>query len=323
MALPGFWSLSAQAQPLIREIKSLHALLDPFCDYENDLENDSLLVECAVPGTDDGILDEIFSRLVDHEGKLRKLELQTWFRGKEDGRDAILSIRAGAGGVDAMDWAEKLERMYWRWLTRSGYEAEIVDRLKGEEAGIHRSMMEVRGPFAFGRLKSEQGVHRVCHISEFDAEKKKQTSFAAVEVIPVYPEVEIRVQEIDIETDTMRSGGPGGQGVQTTDSAVRVRHIPSGIMVKCQSQRSQIQNKRTALEILAAKLRELEEEKRSGRKGPKLEASFGHQTRTYVLEPYTLVKDHRTQYETGNVEKVLDGDLDGFVEAFLKWRKAE
>jgi len=232
----------------------------------------------------------------------------------------VLTVRSGAGGVDSMDWAEQLERMYWRWLTRSGFEAEITERAEGEEAGIHRSVIEVRGAFAYGRLKGETGVHRVCHISEFDAERKKQTSFAAVEAIPLRAETSIEVQEKDLEVETFCSGGPGGQNVNKVASAVRIRHVPTGVMVKCQSQRSQIQNKTKALEILSARLRKREEELRAGGRGPRIEAAFGHQIRTYVLEPYQLVKDHRTEHETGNARRVLDGDLDGFVDAFLRKR---
>lgn len=240
-----------------------------------------------------------------------------FFRHPDDRRDALLVLHAGAGGVDAMDWAERLERMYWRWLTKAGFEAEIVDRLEGEEAGIHRSMIEVHGPFAYGRLKGEAGVHRVCHISKFDAQRKKQTSFASVESIPMYPEASVDLREVDVEFDTFAAGGPGGQHVNKTQSAVRVRHLPTGLTVKCQSQRSQIQNRRTALELLASKLRRLEEEKRRP-KGEKADASFGHQIRTYVLEPYQLVKDHRTGHETGNAGAVLDGGLGGFMEAYLR-----
>jgi len=244
------------------------------------------------------------------------IERQTMFKGKDDLRNAVISIQSGAGGVDAMDWAEQLERMYLRYFTREGLEAEITDRLAGGSAGIHYSEIEVRGPYAYGKLRGERGVHRIQHVSKFDSNGKKQTSFAAVDVLPVYSKVVVELEEKDLEVETMRSGGPGGQGVQTTDSAVRVRHIPSGLMVRCQNHRSQLQNKENALEILASKLRQAREDKMERR--PKLEASFGHQIRSYVLEPYQLVKDHRTGCETSAASKVLDGDLGEFVESFLR-----
>jgi len=265
------------------------------------------------------VLAEIGGRLEAHRTALRAIEARALFKGADDRRDAILTVRCGAGGIDAMDWAEKLERMYYRHLTRAGFEVEIVDRLQGEGAGIHHSEMEVRGPYAFGTLRGEVGVHRVCHISEFDANGKKQTSFAAVDAIPVWPETAVAVREADLETETFCSGGPGGQNVNKVATAVRIRHRPSGITVKCQSQRSQIQNKRTAMELLVSRLKRLEEERRP-RGGGRVEAAFGHQIRTYVLEPYQLVKDHRTDHERRDADRVLDGDIGGFVEAFLRRR---
>lgn len=262
------------------------------------------------------MIKEIFQVAPSLEKRLEVIEHQALFKSPDDRRDAILTIQAGAGGVDAMDWAEQLERMYLRYFSKEGLEASITDRLSGGSAGIHYSEIEVRGPYAYGKLKGERGVHRIQHVSKFDSNGKKQTSFSAVDVVAVHLEVAAEILEKDIEVETMRSGGPGGQGVQTTDSAVRVRHIPSGLMVRCQSHRSQLQNKENAMEILASKLRQAQEDKRERK--PKLEASFGHQIRTYVLEPYQLVKDHRTDHETSAAGKVLDGDLDGFVEAYLR-----
>ena len=281
------------------------------------LQEDLDLVGLAEDGIDGELLAEIGGRLGEREAALRQLELAAFFRHPDDGRDAILTVRCGAGGLDAMDWAERLERMYYRHLTRAGFEVEIVDRLAGENVGIHHSEMEVRGPYAFGTLRGEVGVHRVCHISEFDANGKKQTSFAAVDAIPVWPETAVAVDESDLETETFCSGGPGGQNVNKVATAVRIRHRPSGIVVKCQSQRSQIQNKRTAIELLVSRLKRLEEERRP-RGGGRVEAAFGHQIRTYVLEPYQLVKDHRTGHERRDASRVLDGDLGGFTEAFLR-----
>lgn len=261
------------------------------------------------------MIQEIDGNVPGLSERLAVIEHQALFRHPDDRRGAILTIQSGAGGVDAMDWAEQLERMYLRYFTKEGLEASITDRLEGGSAGIHYSEIEVHGPYAYGKLRGERGVHRIQHVSAFDANGKKQTSFAAVDVVAVHPEVASEILEKDIEVETMRSGGPGGQGVQTTDSAVRVRHIPSGLMVRCQSHRSQLQNKENALEILASKLRQVAEDKKERR--PKLEASFGHQIRTYVLEPYQLVKDHRSGYETGKAKAVLDGDLAGFQDAYL------
>lgn len=321
MSAPDFWSDPHSARTLIARLKSIRSSIDPFVTLKAALQEDVGLLDLADPEADRDLIVEIEGRASSHEKALKRVEAQAYFSGKDDSRDAILSIRAGTGGVDAMDWAEQLERMYWRWLTKAGYEAVIVDRLEGGEAGIHRSMIEVRGPNAHGLLRGEMGVHRICHISKFDSNGKKQTSFAAVEVSPIYPEVTVNIDELDVETETFCSGGPGGQNVNKTSSAVRVRHRPSGLMVKCQSQRSQFQNKNTALELLASKLQALEDEKR-GIRGPKLEAGFGHQIRTYWLEPYQLVKDHRTDFETSDAHGVLDGDLDGISEAFLRMPKS-
>jgi peptide chain release factor 2 len=317
MALPGFWSVQEAARPLVAELKSLLSVTEPFERLRSAVQDDSDLVAIADERADLGLLDEAAVRLGAHRAGLRQIETKALFRGGDDARDAILLVHAGAGGVDAMDWAERLERMYWRWLTRNGFEAEIADRLEGEEAGIHRSMIEVRGPFAYGHLRGEAGVHRVCHISEFDAQGKKQTSFASVDVVAVHPEARIDLREVDMEMETFSAGGPGGQHVNKTQSAVRIRHLPTGIAVKCQSQRSQIQNRRTALELLAAKLLHLEEDRRRP-KGAKTDVSFGHQIRTYVLEPYQLVKDHRTGHEVRDARAVLDGDVGGFIDAFLR-----
>jgi peptide chain release factor 2 len=263
------------------------------------------------------LVEEIRLQISKREDDLKKIETITFFRHPDDQRDAILSIRSGAGGTDAMDWTEQLERMYYRWLTDLGFDVEIVDRMTGSEAGIHHSEIEVRGPYAYGHLLSEIGVHRVCHISDFDANHKKQTSFAAVDAVPRHPEVTVDLKDADLDIETFCSGGPGGQNVNKVASAVRIRHLPTGLMAKCQSQRSQIQNRDQAMEILASKVLRFEKEKREV-KGGRTEAAFGHQIRTYVLQPYTLVKDHRTEHETGNARKVLDGDLGGFVDAFLR-----
>lgn len=248
--------------------------------------------------------------------RLEVIERQALFSGKDDLRNAVVTIQSGAGGVDAMDWAEQLERMYLRYLEREGFQAAITDRFEGGAAGIHYSEIEVRGPYAYGKLRGERGVHRIQHVSKFDSNGKKQTSFAAVDVVAVHPEVASAILDKDLEIDTFCSGGPGGQNVNKVASAVRIRHLPTGLTVKCQNHRSQLQNKDNALEILASKLRQAQEDKIERR--PKLEASFGHQIRTYVLEPYQLVKDHRTEFETSAAGRVLDGEIGGFVDAYLR-----
>ncbi len=316
MAAPDFWSRPDHARALIEEQKSLRKLTRPIEVLSADLKEQMELVELADPVKDSLLLDEILQILPRLEERLRTADLGSLFSGPDDRRDAILTIQAGAGGVDAMDWAEQLERMYQRYLEREGFEISITDRLEGGDAGIHYAEIEVRGPHAYGKLRGERGVHRICHISDFDSNGKKQTSFAAVDVVPVHAEVVVELAERDLEVETFCSGGPGGQNVNKVASAVRIRHLPTGIMAKCQNHRSQWQNRQSAMEILASKIRQAGEDRKERR--PKLEASFGHQMRTYVLEPYQLVKDHRTGFETAAARRVLDGDLKGFVEAYLR-----
>lgn len=303
---------------VLEESKRLRTEISCSADLAAALDEDLELVELADPEVDGQVLTEIQASQADRRRRHAELERRAFFQGPDDGRDAILTIRAGAGGVDAMDWAEQLERMYMRWLGKTGFQASIVDRLRGEEAGIHRTELEVRGPFAYGYLRGEAGVHRICHISDFDAQGKKQTSFAAVEAVPVHPEAAVDLREQDLEFDTFCSGGPGGQNVNKVASAVRIRHLPTGTIVKCQSSRSQLDNKRKALEILGSRLRAAAEAARAADRGPKVDASFGHQIRTYVVEPYQMVKDHRTGFECSNTKAVLDGALGPLVEAYLK-----
>jgi peptide chain release factor 2 len=273
------------------------------------------LVTLSDSDADADLLGEIQGGLEGFQKRLSAFDRQALFRHQDDQRGAILTIQSGAGGVDAMDWAQQLERMYLKYMENEGLSASITDRLEGGSAGIHYSEIEVRGLYAYGKLRSERGVHRIQHVSAFDANGKKQTSFAAVDVMPLFPATVVEILEKDLDFDTFCSGGPGGQNVNKVASAVRVRHLPTGLIVKCQNHRSQHENKRTALGILASKLRQREEDNKERR--PKLEASFGHQIRTYVLEPYQLVKDHRTGCETSNAKSVLDGDLVSFREAFL------
>lgn len=292
--------------------------MEPFLGLRADLKERLELVALADPGTDQEVLSELESDLVALKGRLGLLDRQAMFRHPDDHRGAILSIQAGAGGVDAMDWALQLERMYERYLGREGFVTSRTDRLEGGTAGIHYVEIQVQGPYAYGKLKSERGVHRIQHVSAFDSNGKKQTSFAAVDVVPIHAEIAVDLLDRDLEFDTFCSGGPGGQNVNKVASAVRVRHLPSGLVVKCQMHRSQHQNKETALEILASRLLQQQDDKKEKRE--RLEASFGHQIRTYVIEPYQMVKDHRSGFETSNVDKILGGDLEGLIESYLRTR---
>jgi peptide chain release factor 2 len=270
-----------------------------------------------------GAVEELAAALSRLEPKLDRIELTTKMTGKHDLANAYLEIHPGAGGTESQDWAQMLERLYLRWCERRGFEVELIDEQPGEEAGIKSATLLVKGPYAYGNLKSENGVHRLVRISPFDAQSRRHTSFASAHV---YPEVDeagaITIEEKDLRVDRYCSSGPGGQGVNTTYSAVRLVHIPTGIIVTCQNERSQIKNLASAMKVLKARLYELEIEKREQEldkiKGPKKEISWGNQIRSYVLQPYRMVKDLRTGHEVGDADRVLDGDIDGFIEAFLR-----
>jgi peptide chain release factor 2 len=253
------------------------------------------------------------------------MSLQTLLSGAHDNENAILAIHAGAGGTEAQDWAQMLERMYLRWAEQNGHKVEIIERSDGEEAGLKSVMISVKGEYAFGYLQSEQCVHRLVRISPFDAANRRHTSFAKVELWPdIQGNIDIEINEKDLKIDTYRAGGAGGQHIQKNDTAVRITHIPTGIVVQCQNQRSQMQNRERALQILKARLFEMERQKQEAElahlKGENVDAGWGNQGRSYVLHPYQLVKDHRTSYETGNTGAVLDGRLNDFMEAYLRWR---
>jgi peptide chain release factor 2 len=277
----------------------------------------------TISGEDEVLQQDIEKELNGITSQLDDLEFQLAFHGEYDARNAILAIHAGAGGTESQDWAEMLMRMYLRWAERRGYKAEVLDTSPGDEAGIKSTIIAVNGDYAFGYLKSEHGVHRLVRLSPFDADHARHTSFALVEVMPEAEEnIDLVIATEDVKVDTFRSSGPGGQHMQKTSSAVRLTHLPSGIVVTCQSERSQHMNKDFAFKILRARLLEKELEKRKEEKarlkGKRIEAGWGNQIRSYVLHPYRMVKDHRTGYETSHTEAVLDGDLDGFIDAYLR-----
>lgn len=253
--------------------------------------------------------------------EISELEIKSYLSGEHDARNAIMSIHAGAGGTESCDWTQMLMRMYTRWAERKGYNVEVLDILPGEEAGVKNVTMLIKGDYAYGYLQAEKGVHRLVRISPFDANKRRHTSFALVEVLPEIEDVEVEIDEKDLKIDTFRASGPGGQHVNVTDSAVRITHLPTGIVVECQNERSQHKNKATAMKILRAKLYELERKKQEeeiDKMRVKGDIGWGYQIRSYVLHPYTMVKDHRTGVEIGNAQAVLDGEIDEFIEAYLK-----
>jgi len=270
-------------------------------------------------------LEQIQGEIETLQKDAEKLELQTILSGEFDRCNAILSINSGAGGTESCDWANMLLRMYTRWCDEKGYTVKTVDILQGEEAGIKSVTLEIEGDLAYGYLKAEKGVHRLVRISPFDSNKRRHTSFASVDVIPeIEDDIEVKINLDDLRIDIFRSSGPGGQSVNTTDSAVRITHLPTNIVVQCQNERSQLQNKTMAMKILKARLYELkrkeQEAKMSKEYGDKQKIEWGSQIRSYVMHPYSMVKDHRTEQETGNVERVMDGGLDEFIEAYLKWK---
>jgi peptide chain release factor 2 len=324
MSRPGFWDNPEEAQDTVRELKTLRAVLDPWGEVDQALQDVEVLLEVAEEEGDEAVGDELAGELDTIEKQTDGLEFRAVMSDPHDELDCYLSIHSGAGGTDAADWAEMLLRLYSRWCERQGFELEIVDRQPAEEAGIRKATLHVKGPYASGYLKAEIGVHRLVRLSPFDAAHRRQTSFASVDAVPQVKEAEIEVNEEDLRIDTFRAGGAGGQHVNVTDSAVRITHLPTGIVVSCQNERSQHKNRKTALLLLKAKLYQLrEQEKREELKkmyGEKGEIAWGYQIRSYVLHPYKMVKDLRTGIETSDVESVLDGEIDEFIEAWLKSR---
>ncbi len=325
MSQPGFWDNPVTAQEQVGLLKNLKAVLVPYQETGKSLQDLTELFKLVEKMEDKTILAEIETELKQVVRQVVHLETQSYLGGPHDQKNVFLNIHAGTGGTDACDWAEMLLRMYLKWLAKNNYSAQLIDTLGGDSAGLRRATVYVKGLYAFGYLKSEIGVHRLVRISPFDANKRRHTSFAAVDIVPETEETQVELLEKDLNIDTFRAGGAGGQHVNVTDSAVRVTHLPTGIVVQCQNERSQGQNKQTALKLLTAKLYALKikEQEESFKKiyESKGEIAWGYQIRSYVLQPYTLVKDHRTGAETGKVQSVLDGELDLFIEAYLKSKK--
>lgn len=326
MSKAGFWDDQAQSTKLMQELKSLKADCETHNVIEKEL-NDLVELSHLLEEDDAASIEELTRHLGLLEKKMSDLEFITLLGGGNDRNNAILSINAGAGGTESCDWVSMLFRMYSKWAQDRGFEIKVIDYLAGEEAGIKNVTVSIEGQYAYGYLKSESGVHRLVRISPFDSNKRRHTSFASVDVIPeITDEIKIDIKESDLRVDVYRASGPGGQGVNTTDSAVRITHIPTGVIVQCQNERSQLKNKGLAMKILKARLYEKEqkerEEKAAKEYGQKQQIAWGSQIRSYVFQPYTMVKDHRTDEETGDVNGVMDGKIDRFMEAYLKRQKS-
>jgi len=328
VAQPGFWNDNETAQKVQQKRSQLQRAVTAWSDLNKECEDLGAMIELAQEDEDESLIAEIKSAGTELKEKVAQAELKAMLSGENDFNNALMTINSGAGGTESQDWAQMLLRMYTRWAERNGYKSEILDMQYGEEAGIKSATVNFTGDYAFGYLRSEIGVHRLVRISPFDSNKRRHTSFASVFVYPeVEDEIDIEIKEEDLKIDVYRASGPGGQGVNTTDSAVRLTHVPSGIIVQCQNERSQFKNKASAMKVLKSRLYELEmekqdEEKRSLEKQKK-KIEWGSQIRSYVLHPYRMAKDLRTNVEMGNVDAVLDGDLGSFIQAFLMQSKSQ
>ncbi len=327
MTIPGFWDDQEKARGIVQQVKSLKGWIDPLEELEARVR-EAIELEALLTTEPDAELEaELDSEMEQIETGLADIELHSLLRSPDDIRDAQVEISAGAGGTEAQDWAEMLMRMYTRWAERRGYEVEVLDMSEGEEAGIKGAVLEIRGPNAYGFLKAETGVHRLVRISPFDSQARRHTSFASLFVYPVVDdEIRIDIDEDDIRMDVFRASGAGGQHVNKTSSAVRLTHIPSGVVVSSQAERSQFKNRATAMKMLKNKLYQIELDKQNAAKAAlndtKADVSFGSQIRSYVFQPYTMVNDHRTELKIPDVQKVMDGGIDPFIEAYLKMTTA-
>jgi peptide chain release factor 2 len=324
-AAPDLWDDQARAQSVTSRLSFVQGEIRKVGELRQRLDDATVLLELGEDEGDAGIADEVAAEIAALEKAIGELEVRTLLNGEYDQREALVTIRAEAGGVDAADWAQMLMRMYLRWAERHGFSTEVYDISYAEEAGIKSATFVVKAPYAYGTLSVEQGTHRLVRISPFDNQGRRQTSFAGVEVLPVTETTDhVDIPENEIRIDVFRSGGPGGQSVNTTDSAVRITHIPTGIVASCQNEKSQIQNRAAAMRVLEARLlAERRKEERAAMDALKGDSSgsWGNQMRSYVLHPYQMVKDLRTEIETGNTSAVLDGEIDEFVEAGIRWRR--
>ena len=323
MEAPGFWDDMDKAQKYMKELKNLKDSIETYNNLKSLYDDILVLIEMGEESEDAEIAEEAKSSMDEFASKVDEVKIKTLLSGEYDKYNAILKLNAGAGGTESCDWTSMLYRMYMRWAESKGFTTQVLDFLEGEEAGIKSITVQINGENAYGYLKSERGVHRLVRISPFNAAGKRQTSFASCDVMPdIEEDLDVEINDDDIRIDTYRSSGAGGQHINKTSSAIRITHLPTGIVVQCQNERSQLQNKDKAMKMLKAKLyllkQQEEQEKKSGIRGEIKEIGWGSQIRSYVMQPYTMVKDHRTNEETGNVSSVLDGNIDQFINAYLK-----